>query len=79
MSAVTRPVRTEAHAKRDTYLQQFADLGLTPVVSANGSIPDADIQIVKGAQPGEVLDCWVTDKGRARLGQREFAIHGDGF
>lgn len=64
---ITRPPRTDVHRQRDAYLQQFADLGLQPIVSTNGSIPHADIQFVKGPQPGEGIDCWVTTRGRYRL------------
>lgn len=71
---LTRPVRTDAHRQRDFYLQQFADLGLVPIVSTNGGIPDADIQIVKGEQPGEVVDCWVTERGKWRFEQGSRAL-----
>jgi hypothetical protein len=64
---VQRPPRTAAHADRDALIRQFADAGLTAVVSTNGGIPDADIQVVKGAQPGDVPECWLTERGRARL------------
>lgn len=70
---ITRPPRTDAHRQRDAFLQQFAALGLTPVVSTNGAIPDADIHIVKGETPGEVLACWITGKGAARLARAQVA------
>lgn len=65
--ALIRPSRTPAHQKRDDILASFRDLGLVPVISVNGSIPDADIQVVKGAKPGEVVDCWLTRRGADRL------------
>ena len=64
---VARPDRTAAHATRDDLLRQFRDVGLVPVVSTNGSIPDADVQVVKGTKPGEVVDCWLTLRGQDRL------------
>lgn len=72
---VQRPPRTDAHRLRDTYLQQFADLGLQPILSVNGSNPEADIQLVKvpadEAHSKDELhglsECWITDKGQARL------------
>ena len=64
---ITRPPRTAAHATLQALLAQFRDAGLVPVVSTNGGIPEADIQVVKGAKPGEVLDVWSTDRGRARF------------
>ena len=72
---VTRPDRTAAHATRDALLAQFRDVGLVPVISTNGGIPDADIQVVKGTKPGEVVDCWLTERGKSRLsmGQRTMA------
>lgn len=77
-----RPPRTEAHRQRDAFLQQFHAAGLVPRLSTNGGIPDADIQIVKALLPakdgtggdgqyGEVLDCWVTVQGQARLEQAQ--------
>ena len=66
-----RPPRTDAHRERDALLQRFAALGLQPVVSTNGSIPDADIQIVKGAKPGDVPQCWLTLRGGLRLNNAE--------
>jgi len=70
MPTVTRPPRTAAHAERDRLIAQFKDAGLVPVLSTNGGIPDADIQIVKGPKPGEVLEVWVTARGEARLGKQ---------
>lgn len=64
---LTRPARTDAHRQRDTYLQQFADLGLVPVLSTNGGEPDADIEVIKGDKPGDVRDCWIKPNGLARL------------
>lgn len=62
-----RPARTKGHRQRDACLQRFRDAGLVAVVSTNGSDPEADIQIVKGPQPGDVLEAWVTARGEARL------------
>ena len=64
---LTRPPRTAAHVERDRLIAQFKDAGLVPVLSTNGGIPDADIQIVKGPKPGEVLEVWVTARGDDRL------------
>jgi hypothetical protein len=69
---VTRPPRTDAHRQRDALVQQFHDAGLTPVLSCNGSAPSADIQVVKGEKPGELVDCWLTDRGKVRLGRGTF-------
>lgn len=72
MTASTRPPRTAAHADRDALIAQFAAAGLTPSLSTNGSIPDADIQV--GRRPladsgvhGELDGAWITAKGQARL------------
>lgn len=69
---VTRPPRTPAHAERDALLLQFAARGLQPVISVNGSIPEADIQVTKalldeGGKYGEVLDARLTLAGAKRL------------
>lgn len=56
-------------------LQRFYDVGLTPVLSTNGGIPGADVQVVRvpadqASGPADrlrVLDVWVTDKGEQRL------------
>lgn len=64
---MNRPPRTDAHRERDVLLQQFADAGLVPVVSTNGGVPEADIQVVKGAQPGDVSEARLTDRGLTRL------------
>jgi hypothetical protein len=69
---VQRPPRTAAHADRDALIRQFADAGLTAVVSTNGGIPDADIQVGKvllsdGGKHGEVIGAWLTNAGQARL------------
>lgn len=68
------PLATRADL--DTALQRFHDAGLTPMLSTNGSIPDADVQVVrvpadqrKAGEPNVILDVWVTDKGEARLDQ----------
>lgn len=65
--SIVRPPRTEAHRQRDTYLQQFADRGLVPILSTNGGEPDADIEIIKGDKPGDVRECWVKPWGERRL------------
>jgi hypothetical protein len=71
MSPVTRtpsrPPRTAAHAKRDELTALFASHGLVAVVSTNGSIPEADIELTKGARPGEVTSVFLTASGEARL------------
>ena len=64
---MNRPPRTDAHRQRDALVQQFHDAGLTAVVSCNGSYPGADIQTVKGEHPGELIDCWLTERGKFRL------------
>ena len=65
--AVGKPPRTDAHRQRDELIAQFRDAGLVPVVSTNGGIPDADIQVVKGTKPGEAIECWLTERGKLRL------------
>lgn len=67
-----RPPRTPGHGQRDVLLQRFSDAGLVPVLSTNGSTPDADIQIVKtllgdGGQHGEVIAAYLTNRGQSRL------------
>ena len=69
-----RPPRTAGHASRDAAIAQFAAAGLVPVLSTNGSNPEADIQIVKGAQPGEVLESWITPRGLGRLIPERFLV-----
>jgi hypothetical protein len=65
---VSRPPRTEAHAQRDALIQQFADKGLTPVLSTNGSVPSADIELTfNKLQPGSVSAAVLTEAGRQRL------------
>lgn len=76
--ALVRPPRTDGHRQRDALLQHFYDAGLQPIVSTNGSIPNADIQIVKALLPakdgtggdgqyGEVIEAYLTDRGAQRL------------
>lgn len=65
-----RPPRTDGHAQRDALITRFVDAGLVPILSTNASTPEADIQIVKGPQPGEVLEAWLTQRGETRLGLR---------
>lgn len=64
---LTRPPRTDGHRQRDALVQQFADAGLVPAISTNGSNPHGDIQQVKGPQPGDVIEAWITARGQARL------------
>ncbi len=64
---VQRPPRFPAHSRRDVLLAQFHAAGIIPIVSTNGGIPEADIQVVKGAKPGEVVECWVTAHGTRRI------------
>ena len=69
---MTRPA---AHVDRDRYLALFHSAGLVPVVSTNGGIPDADIQLAKvpgneahsKAELEGAIECWVTERGQARL------------
>lgn len=73
-----RPPRTPAHAVLQTYLGQFRDAGLIPVVSTNGGIPTADIEVTKGAKPGDVTAAVITETGTQRLAkaaQDEFHSH----
>jgi len=69
MTTPARPPRTAAHVERDRLIQQFHDAGLQAVVSTNGSIPDADIQVafVTAPEGGQALSAWLTAKGQARL------------
>ena len=69
-----RPPRTAGHASRDAAIAQFAAAGLVPVLSTNGSNPEADIQIVKGEKPGEVLESWITPRGLGRLIPERFLV-----
>ena len=68
---IQRPPRTAAHNTRDELIARFAALKLTPVISTNGGEPTADIQCVKGLQPGELIDCWLTVLGAARLDEAD--------
>jgi hypothetical protein len=68
------PVSTRADVT--AALTRFHDAGLTPVLSTNGAIPDADVQVVRvpadqrtQGEPNAILDVWVTEKGEARLGK----------
>jgi len=72
---VSRPPRTAGHAQGDALIRQFADAGLVPVLSVNGSTPDADIQVVKGAQAGEVIEAWLTKHGSERVLARYLETH----
>ena len=64
---MNRPPRMVGHTQLAELVRRFSQAGLLPVVSTNGAIPGADIQIVKGEQRGEVLAAWLTDKGAERL------------
>jgi len=64
---ITRPPRTDAHQLLAAFVARFKEAGLIPVISTNGGVPDADIQIVKGPQPGDVTECWITAHGNIRL------------
>lgn len=67
---MVRPPRTEGHRQRDALLAQFAAAGLMPVVSTNGSIPNADIQVSfdKRTHPGgDVVRADLTARGSQRL------------
>lgn len=62
-----RPPRTDGHRQRDAAIRRFADAGLVPRISCNGSDPGGDIQVVMGGKPGECLEAWITQRGEARL------------
>jgi hypothetical protein len=55
----------------DAALARFHAKGLTPVLSTNGSIPDADIDVTRGPRVrGEavpILDVQITPAGLAKL------------
>ena len=70
----SRPPRTAAHAKRDELTALFAAHGLVAVVSTNGSIPGADIELILGVQPGELRDAWLKPAGADRLGRAGYAL-----
>lgn len=61
------PDRADLHAALD----RFYAAGLTPVLSLNGSIPDADIEVTRTplaqGQARAILDVQVTERGQARL------------
>lgn len=68
----TRPARTAAHGDRDALLQQFHDAGLQPILSTNGGIPEADIELTTAALKdgggyGELVEARLTERGAARL------------
>jgi hypothetical protein len=68
MSAA-RPPRTSGHAQRDALIARFAAAGLVPVLSTNGSVPDADIQVSydKTTRPGgDVVRADLTQHGQQR-------------
>jgi len=61
-------------ADREALLAPFHDAGLTPVLATNGSIPDADVQVVRvpanlrvQGEANVILDAWITEKGQRRL------------
>jgi len=71
-----KPPPTDAHRERDRYLQMFHAAGLVPIVSTNGGIPDADIQVTKtlldeGGKHGDVLEARLTDRGQRRLAEAQ--------
>ncbi len=66
-----RPPRTDAHRLRDELIARFAAAGLTPVLSTNGSIPSADIELILGVKPGDLRDAWIKPQGVRRLGIME--------
>lgn len=76
--AITRPPRTAAHAERDRLIAEFVAAGLTPTVSTNGSMPDADIQVgrrqlTESGRHGELDGAWLTSLGARRLIQARAA------
>jgi hypothetical protein len=64
-------------ADLDAALNRFHAAGLTPVLSTNGGIPDADIEVTRGpleqGHPRPVLAVTVTASGLARLATAETA------
>lgn len=64
---LTRPERTVFHAQRDALLRAFADAGLTPLISTNGGVPSADVQVGKMPARGDLFGAWLTERGRSRL------------
>lgn len=61
------PDRADLHAALD----RFYAAGLTPVLSLNGSIPEADVEVTRyprvQGQASSILDVQVTERGQARL------------
>jgi len=60
-------------ADLDNALAPFYRRDLVPVVSTNGSIPEADVQVVRvpadqrtKGEANVILDVWITAKGQAR-------------
>ena len=64
---MTKPDQGPKRADLDGLLAEFAAVGLTPVLSTNGGVPDADIHIAKVTGEPLILDVWITAKGHARL------------
>jgi len=65
---------TLTRADLDAALAQFHAVGLVPVLSTNGGIPEADVQVVRvpanqrvKGEANVILDVWITEKGQARL------------
>lgn len=74
---LARPDRGPKRAELDTLIGRFAAAGLQPVVSTNGSIPNADIQVAQvpakeagGPDRWKIEDVWITAHGRTRLNVR---------
>ena len=58
-------------ADLDAAIARFHAVGLTPVLSTNGGIPDADIEVTRGKRrpnnTAPIVDVTVTAAGLARL------------
>ncbi|HMF58847.1 MAG TPA: hypothetical protein VK595_00665 [Vicinamibacterales bacterium] len=63
----TKPDRGPKLAELTALLARFAEAGLQPVLSTNGGIPEADIQVAKETGHSLILGVWLTAKGQARL------------
>lgn len=62
------PDRADLHRALD----RFYDAGLVPILSLNGGIPSADIEVtrgprVQGEASGAILEVRITSAGQARL------------
>jgi len=64
---MTKPDQGPKRVELNAFLAEFAARGLTPVLSTNGGVPEADIHLAKVTGEPEILDVWITAKGHARL------------